>query len=86
MPGLRREAHIRCLYQFSEQRHITRSGKAASRFKKTKPVSMECTALFCVNDDFMTDYTLDVIEPQNAGFTVHSGRDDTFYITYDQPG
>ncbi len=58
------------LYQYSIEQTITRSGRASSRSKKRDNGSLECSAIYCENNDFFTDYMLSVEKPRKTPYRI----------------
>ena len=74
--------YLDVLYQYSKVYPLSRTGiPAYSKMKKRDNGPMECSAIYCENDDFRTDYDrYNVVEPKHSGIKI-TVEDDKFYYT-----
>ena len=76
---------VSCLYQYSLDFVVTKSGKVSKRYKKCDGGSMECSNVSCENNDFMTDFEMTVTEPiEYQGKRVYWEPDDALYMDSDE--
>lgn len=67
------------LYQYSRLYEIGKSGKVLSKYKKGDEGSMECSSIRCENEDFYTDYEMNIIEPKAFEGTIIF-KTDKYYL------
>ena len=68
------------LYQFSIYRKIGKNGKESKDFKRGVEGSMDDKrAIFCENEDFQTDYMLEVIKPAGKRWEIKTDK-GAFYL------
>ena len=74
--------YLDVLYQYSKVYPVARTGTPAySKVKKRDNGPMECSAIYCENEDFRTDYEgYKVTEPAGSGIKI-TVENDKFYYT-----
>ena len=73
------------LYQYSRVYEIGKSGKTLSKYKKVEVGPMECAQIYCVNEDFITDYELNVVLPSEFEGNVFA-KNGKYYLDTEKHG